>query len=77
MLQKFRTFNTSDKWVFLVFGVVNVPNIWHLAHLPHLLWMLLGGIEVHMGESKVFERSTNGSLTDRAKSDVDSHVSDG
>ena len=41
MLQKFRTFNTSDKWVFLVFGVVNVPNIWHLAHLPHQLWMLL------------------------------------
>ena len=31
----------------------------------------LGGIKVHMGESKVFERSTNGNLTDRAKSDGD------
>ena len=34
----------------------------------------LKGIEVHMGESKVFERSTNGSLTNLAISGGDSHM---
>ena len=37
----------------------------------------LGGNGVHMGESKVFERSTNESLTNLALSNGDSRVAEG
>ena len=40
---------------------------------PEGLW----GSEVHMGESKVLERSTKGSLFDLVISDGDLHVTEG
>ena len=46
-------FRTSDKWGQTWFGVEYVPNIQHLAHIAHLLWVLLDGFIVTLGNTNI------------------------